>query len=181
MISFLKSDLKRLGYEFSSTSLLRLFFGNPSFRFIFLFRAINSLKSYNPLRFVLILWYKRISRQYGMQIPLLTEIGKGILFKHFSNVVINQHARIGSNCTIMHGVTIGKTERGRVAGTPTVGDRVYLGVNSIVVGNITIGNDVLIAPLSYVNFSIPDNAVVSGNPATIINFKGSIGYIKNIS
>ena len=36
-----------------------------------------------------------------------------------------------------------------------------------VVGNIKIGNNVLIAPNSYVNFSVPDNSIVLGNPGVI--------------
>ncbi|MFA4826234.1 MAG: hypothetical protein WC593_13870 [Methanoregula sp.] len=43
----------------------------------------------------------------------------------------------------------------------------------------TIGNNVLIAPLSYVNFDVPDNAVVAGNPAQIISYSGTDGYINN--
>lgn len=35
------------------------------------------------------------------------------------------------------------------------------------VGNITIGNDVMIAPGAYVNFDVPDNSVVIGNPGVI--------------
>jgi serine O-acetyltransferase len=48
------------------------------------------------------------------------------------------------------------------------------------VGNIKIGNDVLIAPLSYVNFDVPDHAVVAGNPAQIVNYNGSSEYINSI-
>ena len=40
-------------------------------------------------------------------------------------------------------------------------------LNSTVVGNIKIGNNVLIAPNSFVNFDVPDNSVVIGNPAVI--------------
>ena len=32
---------------------------------------------------------------------------------------------------------------------------------------IKIGNNVLIAPNAYVNFDVPDNSVVVGNPAQI--------------
>ena len=39
--------------------------------------------------------------------------------------------------------------------------------NSTVVGNITIGNDVLIAPNTFVNFDVPDHSIVIGNPASI--------------
>jgi serine O-acetyltransferase len=38
----------------------------------------------------------------------------------------------------------------------------------VVVGNIKIGNNVLIAPNSYVNFDVPDNSIVIGNPGKII-------------
>ena len=48
----------------------------------------------------------------------------------------------------------------------------------MIVGNIKIGNDVLVAPLTFVNFDVPDHSVVIGNPAKII-FKENAteGYI----
>ncbi len=65
-------------------------------------------------------------------------------------------------------------------GCPVIGDRVWIGANAVVVGRITIGDDVLIAPLSFVNFDVPDKAVVAGNPAKIINYNGSEGYVNYI-
>lgn len=53
-------------------------------------------------------------------------------------------------------------------GAPTLGDDVWVGSNSMVVGNIHIGNDVLIAPNAYVNFDVPEHSIVIGNPAKII-------------
>ena len=41
-------------------------------------------------------------------------------------------------------------------------------MNKLLVGNVHIGKDVLIAPLSYVNFDVPDHSVVIGNPGKII-------------
>ena len=52
-------------------------------------------------------------------------------------------------------------------GTPIIGNDVWIGVNSTVVGKITIGDDVLIAPNSYVNCDIPSHSVVFGNPCII--------------
>ena len=50
--------------------------------------------------------------------------------------------------------------------------------NAVVVGKIKIGNNVLIAPNAYVNFDIPDNSVVVGNPATITpNENATADYI----
>ena len=40
-------------------------------------------------------------------------------------------------------------------------------VNATVVGNINIGNDVLIAANAMVDFDVPDHSVVIGNPGVI--------------
>jgi serine O-acetyltransferase len=49
-----------------------------------------------------------------------------------------------------------------------LGNKVWVGANAVIVGNITIGDDVLIAPLSYVNFDVPSHSIVIGNPGKII-------------
>ena len=44
----------------------------------------------------------------------------------------------------------------------------------------TIGSDVLIAPLSFVNFDVPDHSIVVGNPAKIIRRENATeAYIDN--
>ena len=41
-------------------------------------------------------------------------------------------------------------------------------------------NDVLIAPLAYVNFNVPDHSIVIGNPGKIIPKENATqGYIQN--
>ena len=42
-----------------------------------------------------------------------------------------------------------------------------IGANASIVGKITIGNDVLIAPNSFVDCDIPSNYIVYGNPCII--------------
>ena len=52
------------------------------------------------------------------------------------------------------------------------------GANAVIVGKINIGNNVLIAPNSYVNFDVPDNSIVIGNPGKIIHKDNATeGYI----
>lgn len=65
-------------------------------------------------------------------------------------------------------------------GVPTIGDCVWIGVNVTIVGNIKIGNDVLIAPNSYVNRDVLSNSVVFGNPC-VIKYKehATEDYINN--
>ena len=73
------------------------------------------------------------------------------------------------------------TNRGKRKGYPTIGDRVYIGINSVIVGKITIGDDVLIAPNSFVNVDIPSHSVVFGNPCVIKHRDWATeGYVNNI-
>lgn len=43
-----------------------------------------------------------------------------------------------------------------------------MGANSIIVGKVHIGDHVLLAPGAFVNFDVPNNSIVLGNPGKII-------------
>ena len=109
----------------------------------------------------------RAAGKYGLEI-LSDDIGPGLYLGHAHNINVSPLAKIGKNCNLNKGCTIGRENRGKRIGAPTLGDDVWVGSNSMVVGNIHIGNDVLIAPNAYVNFDVPDHSVVIGNPAKII-------------
>ena len=118
--------------------------------------------------------------KYGFQIYPETQIGDGLYLGHWGALVINPKAKIGRNCNIAQGVTIGQQNRGRNEGFPEIGNEVWIGPNAVIVGGIRIGNNVLIAPNSYVNFDVPDNCVVMGNPAQISpKTNATEGYINN--
>jgi len=172
------SDLYR--YTGRASGFMRAFFSFPGFRFMFFYRVCRKFSKIHPAGIIGRLWYRRLQVKFGFQIPHSCKIGKGLFLGHYGNIVINQGVIIGNNCNIAQGVTIGNTSRGVKKGCPTLGDRVWLGANAVIVGKIKVGNDVLIAPLTLVNFDIPDNAVVAGNPAKIISYDTSKDYIKNI-
>ena len=99
---------------------------------------------------------------------------------HAYNITINPHAVIGSNCNIHKGVVIGQTNRGIKKGVPTIGNCVWIGINAAIVGGIKIGDDVLIAPNSFVNIDVPSHSVVFGNPCIIKHSDNATeGYINN--
>ena len=105
----------------------------------------------------------------------------GVYFGHAYGITINPKAVIGKNCNIHKGVTIGQENRGARKGTPRIGDRVWIGVNSTVVGNVTIGDDVLIAPNTYVNMDIPPHSIVLGSPCICKHRDNATeGYINNL-
>ena len=95
------------------------------------------------------------------------KIGLGLYLGHAYCITINPKAVIGANCNIHKGVTIGQENRGKRKGVPTIGDCVWIGINSTIVGNIKIGDDVMIAPNTFVNCDVPSHSVVYGNPCII--------------
>ena len=117
------------------------------------------------------------ARKYGLEI-LSDNIGPGLYIGHAHNINVNPSTIIGKNCNLNKGCTLGKENRGKRKGAPILGDNVWIGTNSVVVGKVHIGNDVLIAPNAYVNFDVPDHSIVLGNPGNIIK-KGNAteGYI----
>lgn len=111
---------------------------------------------------------KKMQAHYGLEIPGQATIGEGFYIGHAYGITVNPDAVIGRNCNIHKGVTIGQENRGKRKGAPVLGDCVWLGVNPTVVGAVTIGDDVLIAPNSFVNCDVPSHSIVIGNPCRII-------------
>ena len=134
--------------------------------FLYLYRKAI-VTDFKPVR----LFYKALFRLWanrrGLEISAINQIGGGIYLGHAYNITINPKARIGCNCNIHKGVVIGQTNRGKNKGVPTIGNEVWIGINAAIVGGITIGDDVLIAPNSYVNVDVPPHSIVFGNPCII--------------
>lgn len=148
--------------------------------FLYLYRRASTSSFY-----FLKLFYKALFRIWanrrGMEISALGQIGGGLYLGHAYNITINPEAKIGSNCNIHKGVVIGQENRGRRKDVPTIGNRVWIGINAAIVGNVTIGDDVLIAPNSFVNCDIPPHSVVFGNPCKIVHHVNATeDYINHI-
>lgn len=149
------------------------------FRFLIWLRLGKSTNN-RILRSLCKIRLKLFSERYGLEIPLETSIGPGFYIGHPFNITINPHSTIGKNVNIHKGVTIGQENRGNRKGAPIIGDEVWIGVNSTIVGKIQIGNNVLVAPNSYVNRDIPDNSIVFGNPCVVKScIDATSGYINN--
>ena len=98
---------------------------------------------------------------------LVSSLITGVLWA-CSNIsfFVSHQAKIGKNCVIYQGVTIG--EKFDAGPAPMIGDNVVIYPHSIIIGDIKIGNNVKIGAGSIVTKDVPDNCIVAGNPAQII-------------
>jgi len=151
----------------------------PGFRYTLLWRIVESKKLPPPFHF-LVRTYKRTQRvKYGFEISNEARIGMGFyLTNHVGPVVIGPVV-IGEYCNIAHNVTIGRSYKNGEIGRPTIGNRVWIGTGSVLVGKITIGSNVMIAPNTFLNVDVPDNSIVIGNPARIIPKENPTKYYIN--
>lgn len=102
----------------------------------------------------------------GISLPKSAEIGPGLRIHHFGNIFINPEVRIGANCTLRQGVTIGnRIEGGPV---PVIGDNVDFGAYAQVFGGVRIGNGCRIGAMAVVLRDVPDGCTAVGNPAQIV-------------
>lgn len=108
---------------------------------------------------------------YNSKVPYQAEIGKGTKLGYGGiGVVIHQNSKLGCNCIIAQQVTIGGGNP-HYPGVPVIGDNVDMSKGSIIMGGITVGNNVTIGANAVVNKPVPDNAVVAGVPARILRIK----------
>lgn len=176
-----------LRYSKKKGSVLYVFFKYlffdivPGLKFTIIFRYCQYYRRKNRLLFYFyFLWLRRLKYKYGYDISYRTKIGKGLYIGHFGGIVIHGDAEIGDFCNLSQGMTIGILVRGNQLGIPKIGNRVFIGPGSVILGGITIGDDVLIGTNAIVTFDVPDNAVIASPLATIISNKGSRNYINNI-
>jgi len=104
---------------------------------------------------------------FNSSVPASTKIGKGTIFAYGGiGVVIHARTVIGENCLIGQGITIGG--KSKIYNVPQIGNNVYIAAGVRIIGDVTIGNNVMIGANAVVTKDIPDNCMVAGIPAKIL-------------
>jgi serine O-acetyltransferase len=99
-------------------------------------------------------------------------LGRRLFIDHATGVVIGETAIVGSDVTLYQGVTLGGTGKGRGKRHPTLCDRVFVGNNANILGNITVGENSRVGAGSVVLSDVPPDSTVVGVPAHIVYSNG---------
>jgi serine acetyltransferase len=95
-----------------------------------------------------------------------TKIGNRFQLYHGQGIVIHEDTVIGDNVIIRQNTTIGIariSER-----PPRICNNVNIGANSVIIGDIIIGENSIIGAGSVVIKNVPPNSLVVGNPAEVV-------------
>jgi serine O-acetyltransferase len=177
------SDLYRITGRIKLSILIRNILFGESFKYIFWMRTSCFTRETTWLKYsiypIALLFLQHYTYKFGIQISTSVAIGSGFYIGHFGCIFVYPLCKIGKNCNLSQGVTLGKANRGKKQGFPVIGDNVYIGPGAKLVGAVKVGNNVAIGANCVVTRDVPDNAVVVGIPGRVISFDGSEGYVCN--
>lgn len=112
---------------------------------------------------------------HGSRVPLKVKIGKGTRFTaRGMGVIMNGDEIIGENCQIAHHVKM--LRKNPFKECAHIGNRVWIGSGAVIMGNVKIGDDVIIGANAVVTKSIPAGCIVGGIPAKILGHTSDLNY-----
>lgn len=165
------------------TKLSARLFGDDIWKFILLLRKNEYLSSYTGWKKALLLPYIKIytlllhraSIRCGYTIPL-NVFAEGLSIAHRGDIVVNPTARIGKNCRIHEGVTIGSTGGSKQAAV--IGDNVFIATGAKIIGDIRIADNVAIGANAVVVKDIDEPGTTwAGVPARKVSDHGSHSFL----
>jgi len=135
---------------------------------------------HDPISKIWLKWlkyrYSRIARIRGFEIPFNT-FGPGLAIAHCGSIVVNARARIGRNCRIHEGVTIGTNGYGSKE-APQIGDNVFIATGAKIIGSVKIADNVVVgANAVVVKDIIEPGTTWGGVPAKKLSDNDSKHYL----
>jgi len=103
----------------------------------------------------------------GVSLPKSVDVGGGLRIYHFGNIFIHKNAKIGKNCILRQGVTLGNRYNDEFS--PTLADGVELGAYAQILGNVRLGKECKVGAMTVVLKDVPAGKTICGQAGQIIN------------
>lgn len=126
-----------------------------------------------PLKALYFIGYKSCQWFGGIELSYNTKVGRRVRIEHFGSMVLIAR-EIGDDVTIRHNTTFGISGLNRMGAYPVIGNGVEIGVGSVILGGINIGDNAIIGANSVVVRPVPPNAIVAGTPARLIRMRETV-------
>lgn len=124
-----------------------------------------------PFSFLYKVLFRRCRNRYGIELPFTVQLGRRVIVEHQSGIVVHGCSRIGDDCILRQGVTLGNRNLERPLEAPTLGARVNVGAGAKILGAVTIGDDAVIGANAVVLIDVPPGALAAGVPARLVPTK----------
>lgn len=169
LVECLKAEVQKGDAPFSWRKTIHRAIKCRDRRFYFWFRLWRYIYATNKFNLFSLAKRKitKLNRAYNIDINPRSTIGPGLKIVHFTGIVIRGNCNIGKNVVIRQNVTIGD-KRDTEIGLSYIGDNVEIGASACLIGNIRVGNNVIIGALAFVNKSVPENSIVYSSNAMVI-------------
>jgi serine O-acetyltransferase len=112
--------------------------------------------------------YRKARNHYGIELPYTVELGRRVVIEHAGAIVIHGASRIGDDCILRQGVTLGMRSVERPTEAPELGARVDVGAGAKILGAVRIGDRARIGANAVVLQDVPAGASAVGVPARIL-------------
>lgn len=117
--------------------------------------------------------YRRVRNVYGIELPYTVELGRRVVIEHQGTIVIHGNAKIGDDCVIRQGVSLGNRYLDAPLEAPVLGDRVNVGAGAKILGQVRVEDDASIGANSVVIHDVEAHTTVVGIPAKPLNKKAN--------
>jgi serine O-acetyltransferase len=181
LISLVKSDLSRFAQTFALRgehySQGRVFWESLLFKAGFQAVLFYRISHWFFLKgWIHIAWFiMRLNITLtGAEIEFNAHIGPRMFIAHPVGIVIGRGTIIGSGVTLFQGVSFGVSSwhADEITKFPKVGDQCVFFANSTILGDITIGDNCIVAARAVVTCDMPEGSLAMGPPVQIYPDKG---------